>query len=156
MSVKFKIGFTITPEVLFGIISKVLPLEDLHIEQMIETPMPDPAIRFDKRFDLPKPAKRKSPKQYKKRPSIPLKLDRGINAIIMGMLKAGPRKAVELKLPLKAGGYSMNSVGSRLQNLEEHGIVERMKNNTWRIKDDAGYNMDNKRRETNPSSSDGT
>jgi hypothetical protein len=37
MTVKFKIGFTITPEVIFGILSKVIPVEDLHIEQIVET-----------------------------------------------------------------------------------------------------------------------
>jgi hypothetical protein len=132
MSVKFKIGFTITPEVLFGIIGKVLPLENLHIEQLIETPMPDPAIRFDRRFDLPKP-KRKAPKYTKKRASIPLQLDRGINKILLTALKIRPHKAVELKPLLLGGNYSPNSVGSRLQALSEKGIVEKMQNSYWRL-----------------------
>lgn len=141
-SVKFKIGFTITPDILFGIIAKVLPLEDLHIEQIVDAPILDPDIRkFDKvslaalqlRAERKQhnAAKRKSPKYYKKRPSIPLQLDKGINAIILGLLKLGPRKAVELKGPLLESGFSPNSVGSRLQNLEKHGIVVQMGDGKW-------------------------
>jgi hypothetical protein len=130
MSVKFKIGFTITPEVLFGIIGKVLPLENLHIEQLVEAPMPDPAIRFDRRFDLPKPKKLKKPK---KKPSIPLNLEKGINKIMITALQTRPHKAIEIKPMLISGGYSGNSVGSRLQNLETHGVVERMQNGYWRL-----------------------
>jgi hypothetical protein len=132
MSVKFKIGFTITPEVLFGIIAKVMPLENLHIEQLVEAPMPDPAIRFDKRFDLPSP-KSKKLKKLKKKPSIPLNLTKGINKIMVEALQTRPHKAIEIKPMLISGGYSGNSVGSRLQNLETHGIVERMQNGYWRL-----------------------
>jgi hypothetical protein len=132
--VKFKIGFTITPEVLFGIIGKVLPLEDLHIEQLVEAPMPDPAIRFDRRFDLPSPKPKKKQRRYtRKNPSIPMDLSKGINDVIMTALKLRPHRAVELRPLLKERGYSRNSAGSRLQNLEKHGIIESMQNGYWRL-----------------------
>lgn len=133
--VKFRIGFTITPEVLFGIIGKVLPLEDMHIEQVVETPAPDPkwhpdpAIRFDKKFDLPKPTKSK---KHKRNPSIPIDLTKGVNKTIMDLLKNGPHKAIEMRAALrKTTSYSPNSIGSRLQSLERNGVVVRMGDGKW-------------------------
>ena len=61
-------------------------------------------------------------------------LTTGINRIIMDALSDGKfHRAVEMKLALKAGGYSENSVGSRLQNLERHGVVEQIGDGTWRL-----------------------
>ena len=130
MNTKFRIGLTITPEVLFGIIAKVFPVEDLHIEQIVETPMPDPAIRFDKRFDLPKP---KPKLQRVKRNSHGPNLTAGINKLIMDILEDGPHTAVDMKGVMEATGYSPNSIGSRLQSLEEHGIVKRAGNGKWKL-----------------------
>ena len=38
MSVKFKIGFTVPAETLFGMMAKFLPIEDLHVEEVIDHP----------------------------------------------------------------------------------------------------------------------
>lgn len=127
--VKFRIGFTITPEVLFGIIGKVLPLEDMHIEQIVDAPIPDPAIRFDKKFDLPKPIKHK---KSKRKSSISVDLTKGVNMIIMDVLKKGPGKAVEMRAKVRTtSNYSPNSIGSRLQSLERNGVVVRMGDGKW-------------------------
>ena len=132
--VKFKVGFTITPEVLFGIIAKVLPVEDLHIEQIVETPAPtQPTLSPDWNRDWKLAKPKHKVKKLKREPTRPMDLEKGINAIIIKLLRTGPCKAVELKEHLVAGGYSPNSVGSRLQNLEEHGIVEKWKDGTWRL-----------------------
>jgi hypothetical protein len=43
MPVKFKLGFTIDAETLFGVISKFLPVEDLVVEELAPpTPEPKP------------------------------------------------------------------------------------------------------------------
>jgi hypothetical protein len=133
--IKFKVGFTITPEVLFGIIAKVLPLEDLHIEQMVETPTPtQPTLSHEWKHDwkLSKP-KRKNKKYTRSKPSIPMDLDKGINKIILTALQTRPHKGTELRPLLTSEGYSPNSVGSRLQSLEEKGFIESMDNGYWRL-----------------------
>ena len=128
MSVKFKIGFTITPEVLFGIIGKVLPLENMHIEQVVETPAPDPKW-------YPAPVKLAKPRArgiHAKRAPNPMDLTKGVNKIIMDILKDGPHKAIEMRDTLrKTTSYSPNSIGSRLQSLERNGVVVRMGDGRW-------------------------
>jgi DNA-binding transcriptional ArsR family regulator len=137
MSVKYKMGFTISAETVFHLLSKLLPIDDLHVEEVIERLAPDPAIRFDKRFDLPKPVKPKfKPKQYKRKPSKPMSLTEGINGIIMTHLSDGMgHAAMELRKPLKAAGYSESSVSSRIEELRKHGVVEKLGQGTWRLTD---------------------
>jgi hypothetical protein len=130
---KFKIGFTIDAETMFGMMAKFLPVEDLHVEEVMDKPEPQ-INRIAARvgaIPISKPKRRYTPPQ-KRKPSIPLKLDAGINRIIMEAMSDGkPHKAIELKPLLKKGGYSSNSVGSRLQNLEDHGVVIRQGDGTW-------------------------
>ena len=55
-AVKFKIAFTINAETLFTLASKLLPIEDLSIEEVVERqPQLNDGPRFDAHFDLPKP-----------------------------------------------------------------------------------------------------
>jgi hypothetical protein len=135
---KYKIGFVGDAEVLFAMMAKLLPIDHVTVEE-VTLPAPsrlDPAIRFDKRFDLPKPQPKLKPKlkQHKRRPSRPLDLHAGINKIIMEALADGfAHYATDLKPLLVKGGFSENSAGSRLQNLREHGVVEQMGDGTWRL-----------------------
>jgi hypothetical protein len=133
---KFKVELTISAEALFGIIQKFLPIENLHVEELIEKPrdVPPAISKIAARvgaIPISKLKRRYTPPQ-KRKPSIPLTLNSGINRIIMDAMADGkPHKAVELKPLLKEGGYSSNSVGSRLQNLENHGVVIRQGDGTW-------------------------
>ena len=129
-TVKFKIAFTINAETLFTLASKLLPIDDLSIEELIERPDPNVA-RIAKVEQL---VARKPKHKYKRAPSKPMDLTAGINKIVMDALSNRlPHRAVEMRPALKAGGYSENSVGSRLQNLEKHGVVEQMGDGTWRL-----------------------
>jgi predicted HTH transcriptional regulator len=143
MTVKFRVGFTIDGQTLFAMMSKFLPIENLIVEEMIEQPRPDPAIRFDKKFDLkPIPsgamkilaAAKKKPKHNRKSPGPDL--TRGINAIIINLLRDGKtHKAQELRPMLKAQGYSDSSVSSRIEELRKHGVVKHMGSGTWKLID---------------------
>jgi hypothetical protein len=134
MPVKFKLGFTIDSETLFGILSKFLPIEDLSVEEVIERSKSDPAIRLDKRFDLPKPVKPKRKQAPRGRSVRGVNLTEGINAILMQAMADGkPHHAVEFRPLLNARGYSSNSVGSRMQQLREHGIVKQLGDGTWEL-----------------------
>lgn len=133
MSVKFKIGFTMDAETLFGMISKFLPVENLHVEEVVEQSKPDPAIRFDRRFDLPKPR----PKQ-KREPSRPMDLHNGINGVIIKLLMDGKSHHSGEFVPLiGAAGYSKNSVASRLAELCKKDVMVRVSKGTYKLTTEA-------------------
>lgn len=127
MNMKFKIGFTIDGETLFGMLSKMLPIESLSVEEIIPSraPLAERAIELhQKRFPKPQKYKRKSPG-----PS----LERGINLAIITALADGPKTAIELQPKVKAAGFSQNSVNSRLEALRKHGLVGRIGDGRWRL-----------------------
>jgi hypothetical protein len=126
--VNFKIGFEVSGEVLFGLLAKFLPVDNLSVEEV--RPKPPPAKPARAQLDTAQIKKLAKP--HRKRRAPKLSLDKGINGIILGILGDGkPHRAVDLEDPLKAGGYSSNSVGSRLQNLRAHGIVEQIGGGMW-------------------------
>ena len=136
MSVKFKLGFTINAETLFMLMSKMLPIEDLSVEEVVERqPQLNDGPRFDARFDLPKPVpKAKKVKRRSRRHYEGPNFKAGINGVIVTHLSDGMRHAaMELRKPLKAAGYSESSVSSRMEALRKHGVVENLGDGTWRL-----------------------
>ena len=120
MTVKFKIGFQIDAETLFGIIAKFLPLDNLSVEEVVERPHAHtPRLAAAPKLAAPKPKL--------KRNSKPPNLERGINAIILGALVDGePHPPIDMKNAIIAhGGYSPDSLSSRLVSLIQQGHVVR-------------------------------
>ena len=135
---KFKIGFTIEGETLFRMLSKFLPVDDLQVEELApaSAPMPVPSVSHDWVPGWSKQiAKvRKKPRPYKRRPAKPMDLKSGINRVIMEALADGqPHRAAELGPLLVSSGFAANSVSSRLQSLEQHGIIKRIGDGTWTL-----------------------
>lgn len=132
MTIKYKLGFTIDSETLFGILSKFLPIENLSVEEVIEHPRPDRAIRFDERFDLPKPQRAK--RGRRKGGSYAMNLHAGVNAIILQVFADGqPHGAGECKPSIMAAGYSINGIGSRLERLKRYGIAHQPEPGMWQL-----------------------
>jgi hypothetical protein len=130
MPVKFKLGFTIDAKTLFGIMSQFLPVQDLSVEEVIERE-PDPAIRFDQRFDLPKP---KRAPQVRKTTSKVVNLHAGMNAIIMSMYRDGEvHPSAGLRTAFKAGGYSVNGLHGKLNRLCYHGYMTKVRRGEYQI-----------------------
>jgi hypothetical protein len=135
MTIKYKLGFTIDSETLFGILSKFLPIQDLSVEEVVDHPAPE---RVLKRADLPallhslhKPKHRDAPRR---RNSRPVNLSEGINGIIMEAMADGkPHAAVEFRPLLRARTYSENSVTSRLEELKKHGYVKHLSDGKWEL-----------------------
>ena len=125
MSVKFKIGFTIGAETLFGLMSKMLPIEDLRVEEVM------PESTTPKFVEAPW-TKRKVRLKPKRRSDGP-NLKEGINGIIMLALTERPQRATDLAPLLRQAGFSPNSVSSRLQALEKFKIVTRNDEGIWRV-----------------------
>jgi hypothetical protein len=135
--VKYEIKIRITPEEFMKMTMRYLPFEIISAGEIEETPTPppEPAIRFDKRFDLPKPKVDRPHKRYARRPPTrPMRLDLGMNRIIVEALKERSHRLVELKRLIVQGGFSESSLGSRLDKLREKGIVEPAGNGLWCIK----------------------
>jgi hypothetical protein len=152
--VKFRLGFTISAETLFSMMSKVLPIDDLHVEEVFE---PDrghghplggfkdtehlPTHNLKAQIKhlgqdslMPKQLKPKQPAKQQRRRGVDLK--RGINGIIITALSDGAvHRAVDLQPLLKAAGFSENSISSRLQQLKEHGVVRQTGIGAWRLTD---------------------
>jgi hypothetical protein len=133
MSVKFKIGFTIDAETLFGIIAKFLPVEDLEVEEI----EPHAPKHVEKIARLVGPENRHEPVRppRAKRPGpIPMSLDKGANAIIMNFLADGKRHGPGALKPLfRAAGYSDSGVASRLMKLKAAGVVHQPEYGLWQI-----------------------
>lgn len=135
MPIKYKLGFTIDSETLFGIMSKFLPIENLSVEEVVDRPAPE---RVLKRADLPallhslhKSKRKNAPRG---RNSRPVNLSEGINGIIMEAMADGkPHAAIEFKPLLRARTYSENSVASRLEELRKHGYVKHLSDGRWEL-----------------------
>ena len=108
--VKFKIGFEIGAETLFGMLSKMLPIDNLHVEEIVEPPP-----RFNLKAQVeklgadsllpPKFAPRKKPRAKRSGRAVDLKA--GINRIIVEVLSDGlPHHAV-------SSGLTSSRPGSR-------------------------------------------
>jgi hypothetical protein len=128
MPVKFKIGFTIPAETLFGLLAKVLPIEDLQVEELLVTEKTvQPQIAPAPRLQAVSKPKKKS-----KRQSRGIALNHGINALILNYLADDkPHRAAELQPVLSAAGFSGNSVGSRLQALRAAGVIFQPELGLW-------------------------
>jgi hypothetical protein len=123
MTIKYKLGFTIDSEVMFMLLSKFLPIQDLSVEEVV-VPVPAPSIRFDKRFDLPKRAKPIKGKSN---------LTQGVNAIIMGVLSDRQEHSyLELRQAVGKTNYSPNGLGSRMARLVTLGYVNRLGDGKYR------------------------
>ena len=121
MPVKFKIGFQIDAETLFGIIAKFLPLEEVTVEEVVERAhAPTPRLPKQAKLAAPKPVEQASRRRQ-------LNLDEGVNAIIMGALADGePHRASEIINAIaKDGRYATNGMGSRIPRLLRHGYIVR-------------------------------
>lgn len=125
---KFRIAFTIQAETMFHLMSRLLPIDDLSVSEMHEgtahKSVPKIAARIHAALSRPK----------NKRRSRGIDLEHGINSILVDHLSDGkPHRAQEMQPLMKTGGYSPNSVNSRLEELRKAGIAERVGDGTWRL-----------------------
>jgi hypothetical protein len=127
--VKFKVAFTISAEELFRLAANILPVDDLHVEEVRGAPAPAPAMpKMAQQMLAGRPAPKRG-RTYKE-----VNLGAGINAIIMELLSDGlPHRASEMQPLVAKRGYSRNSVGSRLQQLQQTGLVTQPEYGLWMV-----------------------
>jgi hypothetical protein len=134
MAVKFKVGFTMSAETLFSIIAKMLPIEDLQVEEVQPRALHAAPKIAALAAPTKKPRKPYPKTSYRGNRHTGPNLDAGVNAIIMAHLSDGkPHYATELKPLLTAAGFSANGVGSRLQALRKAGVLHQPDIGLWQI-----------------------
>ena len=132
MSVKFKIGFTIAGETLFALMSKMLPIEDLSVEELAPSKIPqaDRAIELHQKRFLP----RKKKKRFSPGPNF----KKGINGIVLTAMKDKPLRTIEMQSGQGRGFLTEFQSIPRLRRLRDaRMIVERVGDGRWRLKDRA-------------------
>lgn len=132
MTVKYRIGLTITAETLFGMLSKFLPVDNLDIEEIVEPPPPRPAAQLVKPHKPHKP--HKLHKGRAMRYGYESRLDVGANAVVLKLLNDGqPHQPQELRLLMQAAGYSPNGCGAKLARLRENGYIFQPQPGLWQL-----------------------
>jgi hypothetical protein len=123
--IKYRLAFTMPAETLFALMAKVLPIEDLSVEEIAPTPA-RPKLVAQRRLEKP-------PRKKSNRGGPNLKT--GANSIIMELLADGAGHAAnELKPMFKARGLSENGVGSALEKLRRRGVIHHPAVGLWGIK----------------------
>lgn len=129
--VRYKIQFVVTSELLFKHVAQFIPVEDLHIEELVEIPKPT--------FKLPEAPMQtvKARKPYVKHrpPDRPLDSTTGMNAVILRALADGqPHPVSRLRKALIDAGYSKSSYNSQITKMQTHNLVQRETPGWWRLK----------------------
>ena len=126
MKVKYRIGFTVDAETLFGLIAKFLPFEDLHVEEIVPHAPKPPNLAAPQ-------ARQRTMRASRRDPGYPFNLTDGVNGVIMGVLADGePHRYIELKAAVTGAGYAGSGIGSRMDRLHAHKAVERVSTGLWR------------------------
>jgi hypothetical protein len=132
--VKFKVGFTMSAETLFGIIAKFLPVEDMSVEEVPERVVaPLSKIARQVAGLAPPPKPKHPPQQRRNRHSGP-SLEGGVNAVILRALDDGhAHRYGDLKKAVGAAGYAPTGIGSKLSRLRELNVVHQPELGFWQI-----------------------
>lgn len=128
MTVKYRIGFQIDAETLFGLIAKFLPLDNLSVEEVVERHAPMP-----RQAKLAPPKKAAKQKRAPRRAGYALNIVDGVNGVIMAALADGePHRFQALANLVAEAGYARTGIGSKLTRLLEHKFVIREGPGLWR------------------------
>jgi hypothetical protein len=134
MSVKFRLGFTVEAETMFSLMAKLLPIEDLSVEELREPPR---RVSFSPNTfaapapKLAKPHRLQAPKRARK----------GLPATGGGRFKAmmpafanGPLTLPEMRAIMTDNGYSHNGLSSAVNQWIRFGLIEKTGQGTYRAK----------------------
>jgi len=119
--IKYRLAFTIPAETLFGLMAKVLPIEDLSVEEIVE-----PRSVVTPQIERP---------QFKrKRSAPPPNLKAGVNAIVLGILSDGKAHPTsEIKPAMAKQGYAAAGAGSELEKLRKRGLIYQPDFGAWQL-----------------------
>jgi hypothetical protein len=134
---KFKIGFTVQAETLFHMMSKFLPIEELHVEEIFEAPPTKPQSAIAKlvaksqsQLQLEKPkAKPKVKIEHFKHPS-----GKTVQDFVVEYLKSHPSATwAEMSAYTVSIGYNKSSINNAVTRLVYKKIVEKVAPGIYRL-----------------------
>ena len=123
--IKYRLGFTMSAETLFALMAKVLPIEDLSVEEIAPVPV---------RMPKPPPQLVAPKKKRATRGGYNANLQAGTNAIILKVLEDGKvHRTREIKEAYLAAGYNPNGTGSSIERQRKWGLIEKAGVGQWRL-----------------------
>ena len=130
MSVKFRLAFDVEAETLFKLMSKLLPIDNLNVEEL--RPNVTAKLTHEPKLMAPKAKRRGGSAGLGSRGGADI--TKGVARIIMGLLSDGkPHSQSELKPLVKKEGYSPSGLASRLNKLMAHGLIHQPDYGLWAI-----------------------
>jgi hypothetical protein len=128
MSVKFKIGFTIESETLFRMISQMLPVEDLSVEEvMVRQPQGIGKSVMDQLIEAPK--KPKNAEHHFKHPS-----GKTVQDFVIEFLKTRPSATwAEMSKHTVSIGYNKSSINNAVSRLLLKKMLEKVAPGVYRL-----------------------
>jgi hypothetical protein len=127
MSVKFRLGFTVDAQTMFSLMAKLLPIEDLNVEELIE----HEAIRPAPRIAKPQAQVRK-PYTRTRRGDPPT--GGGRFAAIKPALELGPLTLPEIRAILIKAGFAANGLSSAITAWRGFGLIEKIEYGRYQLK----------------------
>jgi hypothetical protein len=130
MAVKFKIGFTIDAETLFGIMAKFLPLEDLAVEEVAERPERHAApkrLAHDDGADIPKIKRGRQSRLGANGGQLKVLADHARRHGVVGYGGLGEA--------LKAAGFAKAGAGSAIKRALDKGVLIRHENGGYMVRE---------------------
>lgn len=136
MTIKYKLGFTIDSETLFGIMAKFLPIQDLTVEEL--APMEDRINAKMQALGNALEAKQLKPKRKQLRaPRVSgyaINIYAGVNAVLLNALADGQAHTISDAFPaIREAGYSPNGIYSRLERLVKHGYIVKIVSGMYKL-----------------------
>jgi hypothetical protein len=134
MVVKYRLGLTISAETLFALLGRVLPIEDLAVEELAPTPMQamPKAAQQPAQLAKPKLTKRRGTRTSESYKQINLKA--GVNGILMDILSDGQLHPTgEFKPAMRSRGFADAGTSSALAKLLKRGIVFQPEFGMWQL-----------------------
>lgn len=134
--VKYRLNFVMPAEVLFGLLAKVLPIEDLSVEEIAPTPakfkvaqhLADNGPSHAPQLVKPRKGHRRS------RESYTINLKAGVNGVLLDILSdGGTHPTAEFKPAMAKRGYAAAGTSSALEKLRKRGLIYQPEAGVWRL-----------------------
>ena len=129
--IKYRLAFTMPAETLFALMAKVLPIEDLSVEEIAPTPA-KAARQLADNGQLVKPKRRRratrTPESYQ------VNLKEGVNGVLMDILSDGQvHETAVFKPAMTTRGYAAAGTSSALAKLLKRGVVFQPEFGLWQL-----------------------
>jgi hypothetical protein len=130
MSVKFRLGFTVDAQTMFSLMAKLLPIDDLQVEELIERPAPmSKLVKASIAIQAPKVRK---PYTRTRRGDPPTGGARF--AVLQPAFAKGPLRLTEIREIFRNYNFATNGLSSAIAAWVQYGLIEKIGPGQYRLK----------------------